>query len=179
MDIYGKRGIELAIIIDLFLERKIKGPCECRNLLFISLRAIMLYIMQLRIRVFWFFVAYVVFSVLTFRTTTTNAATITNTNNIAKPGCQTQCGNVTISYPFGIGPDCSINPWFELTCNTSFNPPKPFYGSREIHDITNSSFRMSNKVASRCYDQSALVMSLRMIRLSQIWVSIHLSPSPN
>ncbi|PWA95547.1 EGF-like domain-containing protein [Artemisia annua] len=30
-------------------------------------------------------------------------------NNIAKPGCQPRCGNITVPYPFGIGKDTDIN----------------------------------------------------------------------
>ncbi|XP_076897442.1 wall-associated receptor kinase 2-like [Bidens hawaiensis] len=102
----------------------------------------------LHVLLFWFW----------FWFQTTAAATIRSTSNIAKPGCQARCGNVTIPYPFGLGPDhCYINPWFNITCNTSFNPPKPLYTlgnvSREIYDISDSTFRMSNQVASRCYDQ--------------------------
>ncbi|KAK9715503.1 hypothetical protein RND81_06G169100 [Saponaria officinalis] len=38
------------------------------------------------------------------------------TPNIAKPGCKSTCGNVTIPYPFGIGPKCYHNPWFDVEC---------------------------------------------------------------
>ncbi|KAK9715439.1 hypothetical protein RND81_06G165300 [Saponaria officinalis] len=38
------------------------------------------------------------------------------TPNIAKPGCKSSCGNVSIPYPFGIGPNCYHNPWFDVIC---------------------------------------------------------------
>lgn len=34
-------------------------------------------------------------------------------------GCQDMCGYVTIPYPFGIGPSCSINKWYNIDCNSS------------------------------------------------------------
>jgi len=33
---------------------------------------------------------------------------------IAKPGCKDHCEDVLIPYPFGIGPDCSHNAWFDV-----------------------------------------------------------------
>ncbi|KAM3344866.1 hypothetical protein P3S68_024575 [Capsicum galapagoense] len=46
-------------------------------------------------------------------------------NNVAKPGCQTKCGNLTVPYPFGIGIDagCSIDSSFDIRCDTSSDPP--------------------------------------------------------
>ncbi|KAK6790069.1 hypothetical protein RDI58_013869 [Solanum bulbocastanum] len=46
-------------------------------------------------------------------------------NNMAKPGCQTKCGNLSVPCPFGIGTDdgFSIHPIFDIRCNTSSNPP--------------------------------------------------------
>ncbi|KAH6781362.1 hypothetical protein C2S51_006655 [Perilla frutescens var. frutescens] len=46
--------------------------------------------------------------------------------SIAKPGCPERCADLTISYPFGVGSNCSLGPSFDITCNTSTNPPKPY-----------------------------------------------------
>ncbi|KAL2465125.1 Wall-associated receptor kinase-like 22 [Abeliophyllum distichum] len=43
-----------------------------------------------------------------------------------KHSCQSRCGNIEIPYPFGIGSNCSQNRDFNISCDTSFNPPKPF-----------------------------------------------------
>ncbi|XP_021734425.1 wall-associated receptor kinase-like 8 [Chenopodium quinoa] len=51
---------------------------------------------------------------------------------IAKPGCQDHCGAVKIPYPFGIGFKCFYNESYEIICNTSFHPPKPFL---PVHDL--------------------------------------------
>ncbi|XP_057797250.1 wall-associated receptor kinase-like 1 [Salvia miltiorrhiza] len=41
-------------------------------------------------------------------------------------GCPTQCGKVKIQYPFGVGSGCSMEASFNITCNTSTAPPKPY-----------------------------------------------------
>ncbi|CAH1433019.1 unnamed protein product [Lactuca virosa] len=107
----------------------------------------------------------------TTNTTAGDATTITKAANISKPGCQSQCGNVTIPYPFGIGPGCFLSRWFELTCNTTFNPPKPFIGGLTILDISDSTFRVANKVASRCYDQFGNITEDESISTNIGWTS--------
>ncbi|KAI3507362.1 hypothetical protein L1887_22346 [Cichorium endivia] len=78
--------------------------------------------------------------------------------NIAKPGCDQQCGDLTVQYPFGIGMGngCSLDESFELTCNMTYNPPKLFIGSGNIriYSISETEMRIYNPVAFRCYDGS-------------------------
>lgn len=44
-------------------------------------------------------------------------------NSTAKPRCNGSCGDVRVPYPFGIGPNCSLNSWFEVSCNETSTPP--------------------------------------------------------
>ncbi|WOH02248.1 hypothetical protein DCAR_0521637 [Daucus carota subsp. sativus] len=76
---------------------------------------------------------------------------------ITKPGCKSKCGNLTVPYPFGIGvgSGCSINSstWFDVNCNTSFNPPRAFIsdGNIQIFDISDTQMRVANVLATSCY----------------------------
>ncbi|XP_057537020.1 wall-associated receptor kinase-like 8 isoform X1 [Amaranthus tricolor] len=58
---------------------------------------------------------------------------------IALPGCKETCGNISIPYPFGIGPICSQNPWFEVEClENSFKLKKlGIFGSKITLDPVN------------------------------------------
>ncbi|KAI3936500.1 hypothetical protein MKW92_022335 [Papaver armeniacum] len=85
-----------------------------------------------------------------------------------KKDCQAKCGNVSIPYPFGITPGgkddprggaggCSIHGigyGYNIYCNTSYNPPKPFIGigNLEILGITETEIRIKNLAASLCYN---------------------------
>ncbi|KAI3676348.1 hypothetical protein L1987_85954 [Smallanthus sonchifolius] len=101
------------------------------------------------------------------------ATTNATVNNITLPGCPTKCGNLTVPYPFGIGTNsgCSIGPWFDITCNTSFNPPKPFlpadlfsytgsgrFFQVEVVDISDEHVRVKNTIATKCYNQTGGVV---------------------
>ncbi|KAK1398195.1 putative wall-associated receptor kinase-like 16 [Heracleum sosnowskyi] len=102
----------------------------------------------------------------TFRYNTTIEAstnhTIMDVGDFAKPGCQSQCGNLKVPYPFGIiseghkGLACFIHSGFDITCNTSTNPPKAFIkdGNMEIFDISDKELHVANFLAEKCYYRS-------------------------
>ncbi|KAK4490967.1 hypothetical protein RD792_001688 [Penstemon davidsonii] len=79
-------------------------------------------------------------------------------DHITKPGCPSKCGNLTVPYPFGVGINsgCSINPFFDISCNASFNPPKAFLGSDqlEVEGIYDTKIYIKNRPAFNCFDKS-------------------------
>ncbi|KAH0672895.1 hypothetical protein KY290_025178 [Solanum tuberosum] len=112
------------------------------------------------------------------------AMSIENTNmmsnNMAKPGCQTKCGSLTVPYPFGIGIDdgCSIHPIFGIRCNTSSNPPIAYLNTgatnvlnittkpMEVIDISTSQIRIRNVLASKCYEENGELSAQQLVFLN-------------
>ncbi|CAN6351348.1 unnamed protein product [Urochloa humidicola] len=54
---------------------------------------------------------------------------------IGLPGCPTVCGDVSVPFPFGITPECSL-PGFNLTCNTTSTPARLSLGGDGTLQVT-------------------------------------------
>ncbi|GJQ95207.1 wall-associated receptor kinase 2-like protein [Tanacetum coccineum] len=107
-----------------------------------------------------------VFQRFSFTTSDTNSLTeshtLINSTNLAKPGCDSRCGDLIVPYPFGVGDnsDCYINEGFRIYCDTSINPPKASIGKSHYNSIklvSDSTIRVSSIVASRCYSQDGTI----------------------
>ncbi|XP_071733627.1 wall-associated receptor kinase 2-like isoform X2 [Rutidosis leptorrhynchoides] len=90
--------------------------------------------------------------------------TMSMNNNISKRGCPSECGNITVPYPFGIGKGtgCSLDDSFYVTCNTTIEPgPQLFFQSSNIriHDIniSNSNLRIFTHLSYICYNQQGFI----------------------
>ncbi|XP_047942943.1 wall-associated receptor kinase 2-like [Salvia hispanica] len=74
---------------------------------------------------------------------------------VAKPGCPNMCGNLPISYPFGIGLNCSFDLSFTISCNTSTEPPKAYLSiiDKQLIEINETYIRVEySNLVSVCYE---------------------------
>ncbi|XVF36908.1 hypothetical protein REPUB_Repub19eG0099300 [Reevesia pubescens] len=76
---------------------------------------------------------------------------------LAKPGCPAQCGNLSISYPFGTMEGCFLNQNFYINCNDSANPSIAYLTYTDFI-VTNISMegrlQIMATVARDCYEAS-------------------------
>lgn len=91
-----------------------------------------------------------------------------SSGSIAKQGCPDRCGTLSIPYPFGVGSGCSMERSFEINCNASYDPPKPFLSvlNAEIIGINPTNIRINYpNLALSSYGQDARILTV-IYRLS-------------
>ncbi|KAJ4849572.1 hypothetical protein Tsubulata_019819 [Turnera subulata] len=71
----------------------------------------------------------------------------------AIPGCNSTCGELTITYPFGVEENCYLS--MDITCNYSFNPPQAFLRRSQSVKVRNISIdgnlNINALIARDCY----------------------------
>ncbi|KAL8193893.1 hypothetical protein R6Q57_026135 [Mikania cordata] len=92
----------------------------------------------------------------------------------SKPGCNDTCGNIRIPYPFGIGEDCSVNPWYNVDCISS----KPYLSAALKHlevlsvNLEDQTVAVNMPKISDCQNSSQ-VMSIDLGRSPFLYSKFH------
>ncbi|KAH9678907.1 Wall-associated receptor kinase 2 [Citrus sinensis] len=110
------------------------------------------------------------------RCSTSRTSTAAAAHAQAKPRCPNRCGDVEIPYPFGTKRGCFLNKDFLITCNDTFNPPKPFLGESNINVVNISidgHLNVLQYTAKDCYNAKGYSVdsNLPYITLSNFTVS--------
>lgn len=87
----------------------------------------------------------------------------TKTQPMSKPNCPTNCGSVTVPFPFGMTEDCSLDASFLVSCNrTSSSSHVLFLPQTNISVLNislNGELQISWPVASDCYAERGKLVS--------------------
>nr|GME08860.1 wall-associated receptor kinase 2-like [Ipomoea batatas] len=97
---------------------------------------------------------------------------------IARPGCPTRCGNLTVPYPFGIGigSECALDSGFVILCDTSLSGQARalFTGWSRfgfVYNISETQISISHSpgLATKCYDSKGALVRKPPFLHSTYW----------
>ncbi|GAA0155272.1 transmembrane signal receptor [Lithospermum erythrorhizon] len=118
---------------------------------------------------------YAFFLLLVWLSLALNSSNFSKANTISEADCPTKCGSLSVPYPFGIGvgTSCSMDPWYNINCNTTFDPPKPFISTGnvevvqlEVLEISASKIRVKNLVSFTCYNETGYEITRNSVSIS-------------
>ncbi|CAB4276576.1 unnamed protein product [Prunus armeniaca] len=74
-----------------------------------------------------------------------------------RPGCPTQCGNLTVPFPFGMEKGCYKDDKFFINCSKATNPPTAYLmkGNLPVTNISleEGELQIQQSAARDCYDE--------------------------
>ncbi|KAF3322249.1 putative wall-associated receptor kinase-like 16 [Carex littledalei] len=97
-------------------------------------------------------------------------------------GCQTICGDLNITYPFGIGQGCALSKEFELNCTRNKNGTyNTFFFNVEVVNISlfPSQARIKTPISWQCYNSTAKNVSQSTWQLSLTTTPFRFSNTKN
>ncbi|KAI3979301.1 hypothetical protein MKX01_020509 [Papaver californicum] len=104
-----------------------------------------------------FIIPVMIISSMSVSVSAASTSSMNTTGSIAKQGCKSKCGSVTIPYPFGIGgPNCYHDKAFEITCG---NDQVPFIKlspvQAQVAELTLDYIRFMGWSLPNCYNKTS------------------------
>ncbi|KAH6819534.1 hypothetical protein C2S51_003137 [Perilla frutescens var. frutescens] len=100
-----------------------------------------------------------------------------------RPGCPARCGSLSIPFPFGVGPECSDGPSFDITCNSSTDPPKAYLSILNLNtEIVEVKLNVSQvrvkypNLGSACYNLSDYQRGINKTEGTSISIDLTATP---
>lgn len=93
-----------------------------------------------------------------------------------RPGCLTQCGNLTVPFPFGMAAGCYKDDKFFINCSHSTNPPTAYLMTGNV-PVTNISLeegeiQVKQLAARDCYDEQGVPTKDSAVFRAGFWLTV-------